>query len=118
MAAAAPMPSSLEAGKVDAAFPVQLQTHCMSDEGGVPAEVIASCADLFSSSYAVWSSLPSNADKLAAAAFRGKPGQHVKMSSKALSGSMLFDKSCGVVIARAGQSAVPLSLPLPVAAAL
>jgi GNAT superfamily N-acetyltransferase len=64
----------------------------------VPTHVLEACAALFSTQYGVWSSLEEHQEQLSS--FKAQPGQSVKMSAKRLAAMMLFDQTCGVVVAQ------------------
>jgi GNAT superfamily N-acetyltransferase len=86
--------------------PIRYKTYYASDgaASGVPAEVLESCASLFSSHYGVWSRLEEHRERLRA--FKGQPGAPVKMSAARLRSLMLFDSTCGVVVAESDGSPV------------
>jgi hypothetical protein len=89
-------------------IPICYKTYSVSDGGGVasgvPAEVLESCANLFSAHYSVWSRLEEHRERLRA--FKGQPGAPVKMSAARLRSLMLFDSTCGVVVAESAATPV------------
>ena len=68
----------------------------------VSAVLLVQCANLFSSQYGVWSSLPEVAPQLAA--MKAKPGTPVKMSADRMRKMLLFDNSCEIVVCMSRKS--------------
>lgn len=88
----------------DAATRVYYTTYYKDGPHSMDGGTTEECAALFSSEYGVWTSREDLRDQLAA--MKLKPGGRVQMRAKRLESTMLFDSTCGVVVARVGPQVV------------